>query len=93
MEKHNYLCGALVERAYAEAGARHAKAKEADRAARRELPGRSSAARKPSAPKSCSPRGRKAAMRRFPAYSPCTPPRASACRLRPWTRFTRNCLR
>lgn len=37
MEKHNYLCGALVERAYAEAGARHAKAKEADRAARREL--------------------------------------------------------
>ena len=37
MEKHNYLCGALVERAYAEAGARHPKAKEADRAARREL--------------------------------------------------------
>ena len=37
MEKHNYLCGVLVERAYAEAGARHAKAKEADRAARREL--------------------------------------------------------
>ena len=37
MEKHDYLCGALVERAYAEAGARHAKAREADRAARREL--------------------------------------------------------
>ena len=37
MEKHDYLCGALVERAYAEAEARHAKAKEADRAARREL--------------------------------------------------------
>ena len=37
MEKHDHLCGALVERAYAEAGARHAKAKEADRAARREL--------------------------------------------------------
>ena len=37
MEKHNYLCGALVERAYAEAVARHPKAKEADRAARREL--------------------------------------------------------
>ena len=34
MEKHDYLCGALVERAYAEAEARHAKAKEADRAAR-----------------------------------------------------------
>ena len=37
MEKHNYLCGALVECAYAEAAARYAKAKDADRAARREL--------------------------------------------------------
>ena len=37
MEKHNHLSGALVERAYAEAVARHPKAKEADRAARREL--------------------------------------------------------
>ena len=37
MEKHNYLCGALVERAYAEAGRRYAKPKEAGRAARREL--------------------------------------------------------
>ena len=37
MEKHNYLCGALVERAYAEAGTRYAKPKEAGRAARREL--------------------------------------------------------
>ena len=37
MEKHNHLSGALVERAYAEAAARYAKAKDADRAARREL--------------------------------------------------------
>lgn len=37
MEKHNHLSGALVERAYADAAARYAKAKDADRAARREL--------------------------------------------------------
>ena len=37
MEKHNYLCNALVRRAYTEAESRFAKPKEADRAARREL--------------------------------------------------------
>ena len=37
MEKHNYLCEALVRRAYTEAESRFAKPKEADRAARREL--------------------------------------------------------
>ena len=37
MEKHNHLSETLVERAYADAAARYAKAKDADRAARREL--------------------------------------------------------
>ena len=96
MEKHDHLCGALVERAYAEAEARHAKAKEADRAARRELHRVAGAFFSREEAKRAGKllaRGRRAATRRLRASSPCTLPRANACRLRPWTRFTRSCSR
>ena len=94
MEKHDYLCGALVERAYAEAGARHAKAREADRAARRELHRVAGAffsreeAKRAAKLLGAWPEGGDAALARILS---CTLPRANACRLRPWTRFTRNC--